>query len=92
MAMPRTACATLESMIRTVRGRVKSGRLHVDEATDLPDGREVHLAVVDEGDDLDDEDRARLHAAILEGIAEADRGEGVPADEVIQELEAKRRG
>jgi hypothetical protein len=31
---------------------------------DLPDGAEVQIAVVDRGDRLDDEDRARLHAAI----------------------------
>ncbi len=71
---------------------MNAGRLRVDEATDLPEGREVQLAVVDEGDELDDADRACLHAAILEGIAEADRGEGSPADEVLAQLEPKPQG
>jgi len=35
---------------------------------------------------LDDEDRARLHDAIRAGQAEMDRGEGVPAAEVVAML------
>lgn len=48
--------------VPTVRARVKNGRLVVDEPTDLPEGTEVELASVD--DELDDEERARLHAAL----------------------------
>lgn len=70
------------------RGQVHGGRLIVDEPIDLPDGSEVALSVVEEGDDLDDEDRARLHAAIRAGQAELDRGEGIPAADVIARLRA----
>ena len=73
----------------TLTGRVRGGRLIVDEPIDLPDGSEVALAVIDDGDDLDDEDRARLHAAIDRGRAQLDRGEGIPASEVIAALRAK---
>lgn len=76
-------------MTLTIRGHVQGGRLLVDEPVDLPDGSEVVLAVVDEGDDLDDEDRSRLHEAIKAGQAELDRGESVPANEVIASLLAK---
>jgi hypothetical protein len=76
-------------MTLTIRGHVQGGRLLVDEPVDLPDGSEVALAVVDEGDDLDEEDRARLHEAIQAGQAELDRGEGVPASVVIASLRAK---
>ena len=37
----------------------------VDEATDLPEGTEVELVIVD-GDDLDEEDRRLLHEALAE--------------------------
>ena len=76
-------------MTLTIRGQVRGGRLLVDEPVDLPDGSEVALAVVDEGDDLDEEDRARLHEAILAGQAEIDRGEGIPASDVVAALRAK---
>lgn len=61
----------------------------MDEPIDLPDGSEVALTVVEDGDDLDDDDRARLHDAIRVGQAEMDRGEGIPVDEVIAMLRAK---
>jgi hypothetical protein len=61
----------------------------VDEPIDLPDGCEVTLAVVDEGDDLDDDDRASLHDAIRAGQAEMARGEGIPAGSVLAMLRAK---
>jgi hypothetical protein len=76
-------------MTLTIRGRVCGGRLLVDEPIDLPDGCEVALAVVEDGDDLDDDDRAHLHEAIRTGQAELDRGEGVPASEVVAILRAK---
>lgn len=77
----------------TIRGRVKGGRLRVDEPSDLPEGTEVELAVIDDGtDDLDDEDRARLHAALERGMEEVERGEVVPAEEVIAKLRARRSG
>ena len=57
---------------------------------DLPDGAEVQIAVVDSGDQLDDEDRARLHAAIEQAHDELDRGEGIPAAEFLADLRSRR--
>jgi len=85
------AAPKLEPMTLTIRGQVRGGRLLVDEPIDLPDGCEVALAMVEDGDDLDDEDRARLHDAIRAGQAEMDRGEGIPAREVVALLRAKHR-
>ena len=62
------------------------GRLILDEATDLPDGTEVGLAVIESPDALDDEDRARLHRALARGVAELERGEGISDDELLEEL------
>ena len=86
--------ATLAVMTLALKGRVKAGRLLVDEPIDLPDGSEVDLIVVDEGDDLDDVERDRLHAALAEAGAEAgdevERGEGIPAEQVIERLRRRR--
>jgi hypothetical protein len=78
-------------MTLTLRGHIENGKIVVDEGVDLPDGTEVRLTLVDDADDLDDEDRARLHAALDESQAEIDRGEGVPASEVIAELRDRGR-
>jgi hypothetical protein len=78
-------------MTLTLRGHIENGRIVVDEAVDLPDGTEVKLTLVDDNDELDDEDRARLNAALDESQAEIDRGEGIPATEVIAELRKRHR-
>jgi hypothetical protein len=51
---------------------------------------EVQIAVVDGGDQLDDEDRARLHAAIEQAQDELDRGEGIPAAQFLADLRSHR--
>jgi hypothetical protein len=60
-------------------------------ASICPEGTEVKLALVDDADDLDEEDRARLHAALDEAQNEIDRWEGIPASEVITELRKRAR-
>ena len=70
-----------------LRARVKNGRLLLDEPTDLPEGTEVELGVID--DDLDESDRAALHAALEASEEEFKAGKGIPAAAVITEL---RRG
>ncbi len=53
-----------------LRAHVQNGRLVLDEPVELPDGTEVELMPADQRDDLDDDERARLHAAIAESCAE----------------------
>jgi hypothetical protein len=72
-----------------LKARVVNGRLVLDEPTDLPEGREVSLAIVDEGDDLDDEERAALDAELDASLAEAEAGLGVDAEVVMAKLRAK---
>jgi thymidine phosphorylase len=69
--------------------RVKGGRLVLNEPTDLPEGTEVELEAVPDLD-LTPEERERLNAASSESIAQAERGETVPADEVFRRLRAMR--
>jgi predicted transcriptional regulator len=71
-----------------LRARVQNGRLVLDEPTELPEGMVLELAVVDAGDTLDDEERAALHAALEEGLAQAEAGEGVDAFEALKRLRA----
>ena len=66
---------------------VKNGRLVLDEPTDLPEGTELELIVADGGDDLDDEERARMHASIGRGLADIEAGRVTDIDEVLSELD-----
>jgi len=56
------------------RARVQNGRLVIDEPTDL--GTVLDLVVGDEGDNLTDQGRAALHAAIERSVEGCQGGEG----------------
>lgn len=73
--------------MQPMKARVKNGRLVLDEPTELPEGTEVTLTIAD--DDMDDEERARLHAALERSMAQAKAGKLVDADEVIARLLAR---
>jgi hypothetical protein len=70
----------------TLKAKVRGGRLVLDEPVDLPEGSEVDLLPVDDGDHLDDADRARLHAALDRAEAQLAAGQSVPAAEVLRRL------
>jgi hypothetical protein len=79
--VPARAAATRKfrydpERMRALKAQVRAGRLVLDEPTNLPEGAEVRVALVDD-DELDDKDRAELHAAILEAEAELDAGGGL---------------
>jgi hypothetical protein len=76
-------------MTLTLRARVRGGRLVLDEPVDLPEGSEVDLVLADEQDDLDEEDRARLHAALDRARAQVQRGETLDKEEFLARLHAK---
>ena len=71
-----------------LRAHVKSGRIVVDEPTDLPEGTAVELALLEEEDDLSPEERVELDASIDRGLEQAARGEGSPAEDVLRRLRA----
>lgn len=68
--------------MRLVAGKVEGGRVVVEEP--LPEGVEVAVVAPDgeEGFDLD-ESQVR---ALMDSLEEADRGELVPAEQVIEAL------
>ncbi len=71
--------------MQALKAHVKGGRLVLDEPTNLPDGAEVLVALVD-GDDLDDEERAALHRELEASISEADAGETEDFSRMLAEL------
>ena len=75
--------------MRALKAHVRSGRLVLDEPTNLPEGTEVELTVVEE-DDFDPEERARLLKTLDESQAEYERGDHMDAFEFVADLRAGR--
>ena len=73
-----------------LKAKVHGGRLILDEPVDMTEGSEVELVVVNYGDDLDDEDRARLQEALRVAERALDAGLTVDADKVIRQMRASR--
>ena len=69
-----------------VRGHVEGGRIVLDEQVELPEGAEVEVALLDDDDDLSADERANIEANIDIGLAQADRGEGEPIEDVLEYL------
>lgn len=84
--MDATKCDTIIGMLVA---QVKNGRLTLDEPTDLPEGTKVPLAIADDWDDLDDEERAALHEAIREGFEDAKAGRTIDAEQWAVELRSR---
>jgi hypothetical protein len=81
--------------MQPLKAHVHNGRLVLDEPTDLPEGEVIELVPLDAalangGDDLDEDERAALHAELAASIAETKAGKLVDADEVFAELRAMR--
>ena len=70
----------------SLKARVQNGRLVLDEPTDLPEGTEVELVSMDDWDNLDDDDRRRLHEALAASEDDVADGRVRPAAEVLAEL------
>jgi hypothetical protein len=58
--------------MRTRKIQVKNGRLLLNEPTDLPDGAEVEVLVIE--DDLTAEERAELHASLDRALDDSEAG------------------
>ena len=78
-----------------LKARVKNGRLVLDEPTDLPEGAEVTLSIVedelsDDGGDYDDEERERINESIAVSFEQAKNGQLIDADVVLARMRARR--
>lgn len=76
-------------MSNALRARVRGGRLVLDEPSSLPEGTEVELIPVGDIDELEPDERARLHGFLAESIRNHVPGTGVAADEVIARIRAR---
>jgi hypothetical protein len=72
--------------MEALKAHVKNGRLVLDEPTDLQEGSVVPLEIADDWDELDDEERERLHQALDQAISSVQAGRTVDGDEVIRRL------
>ncbi len=70
--------------------QVRNGRLVLDEPTNLPDGAEVDVLVID--DDLSAEERAELHASLDRALEDSDLGRGMDAWDYLTRYRADREG
>ena len=69
-----------------LRARVHNGRLLVDEPTGLPEGTVLDLVVDDEGDELDEADRAALKEGLARSLESLAAGRGRPMRELLDDL------
>ena len=74
--------------MQPLKAREKTAGSLLDQATDLPEGAEVNLAIVDD-DEMGEEERARLHAALERSLAQAKAGKLIDGDAVIGRLLAR---
>ena len=68
--------------------QVKNGRLVVDEPTDLPDGAEVEIVVID--DKLTNEERAELHASLDRALDDSEADRSMDAGDYLKQYRAHR--
>lgn len=68
--------------MQVTRGKVINGRIVVD--AELPEGAEVTLIVNDDEETF--EVTPELEGMLVASMAEGDRGETIPADELMREL------
>jgi hypothetical protein len=61
-------------------------RLILDEPSDLPEGTEVELLTLDEADEPDHDERAKLYGFLDESIGTHVPGTGTPAAALLAEL------
>jgi hypothetical protein len=72
-----------------LRALVKNGHLCLDEPTSLPEGTILDLVIDDEGDNLDDDEYAALHADLAAAWESVRQGNVRPATEILDELRSR---
>lgn len=70
-----------------LKAHVRSGRIIIDEPTELPEGAELDLVVLGH-DDLDEEDERALMASLDRAIDDEEAGRTVNVEEFLEEVRA----
>lgn len=74
--------------MHALKAQVKNGRLVLDQPTDLPEGAEIDVIVID--DELDAGERAALHASLDRALDDSEAGRGMDAAEYLEQYRARR--
>jgi hypothetical protein len=74
--------------MQALKAQVKNGRLVLDQPTDLPDGAEIEVIVLD--DELSADERAELHASLDRALNDSEAGRGMDATEYLKRYRARR--
>ncbi len=83
------------SLPAKIQAQVKNGRLLVNVPTDLPEGTVLDLvaadpyADLDEADELEPVNKAKLDAALDESWAEVEAGKTYPIEKLWEELDQR---
>jgi hypothetical protein len=75
--------------MHALKARVENGRYVIDEPAALPEGAEVQLQVIT-GDELDEEERAALHASLERAADDSEAGRKMDAWEHLKQYRAGR--
>jgi hypothetical protein len=81
--------------MKPLKAHVRNGRLLLDEPTNLPEGEVVELVTLNdvlanEGDDLDDEERAALDRDLEASFEEEEAGQLIDLADAIADLRTTR--
>lgn len=86
-ALPTTRGGKLDPM-QALKVQVKNGRLVVDQPTDLPDGAEVEIVVID--DKLTAEERTELHVSLDRALDDSEADRSMDAEDYLKQYRARR--
>jgi hypothetical protein len=74
-------------LVTALKAHVVNGKIVVDEPVDLPDGSEVRVYLYDAAaDGMSADERAALEQRLERSLQQADAGNLIDADEVLDEL------
>lgn len=63
----------------------------MDEPTSMAEGTVLNLVVDDEGDELDDAERARLEAFLIDSDRQSREGRVVPVEKALARVRRRKR-
>ena len=78
--------------MQALKAHVVNGQIVLDEPIELPEGATVLVQLYDpEGDSLSDQERAQLHRELERAMDQANAGQLIDSEEVLQQLEQTHR-
>jgi hypothetical protein len=72
-----------------IRARVENGKIVADAPPGLQDGVELELSIADPGDDMTEEELARLNRALDDAWRSVKEGRVRPAEDVLTDLRSR---